>query len=106
MNLAEQFSAVEWTVAFEWNVPPASLSPSFSFCCYPFCCFAIHVFPPSVLFRKHALNCHRMKPALFSVLCDIKEKTGVLAFALKVFFGGKAIAMADERPRLIFWVLS
>ncbi|XP_044287149.1 pre-B-cell leukemia transcription factor 4 isoform X3 [Varanus komodoensis] len=25
--------------------------------------------------RKHALNCHRMKPALFSVLCDIKEKT-------------------------------
>lgn len=26
--------------------------------------------------RKHTLNCHRMKPALFSVLCDIKEKTG------------------------------
>lgn len=26
--------------------------------------------------RKHALNCHRMKPALFSVLCEIKEKTG------------------------------
>ncbi|XP_035744562.1 pre-B-cell leukemia transcription factor 4 [Egretta garzetta] len=26
-------------------------------------------------FRKHALNCHRMKPALFSVLCEIKEKT-------------------------------
>ncbi|GCB69536.1 hypothetical protein scyTo_0010572 [Scyliorhinus torazame] len=26
--------------------------------------------------RKHALNCHRMKPALFNVLCDIKEKTG------------------------------
>ncbi|VFV30935.1 pre-b-cell leukemia transcription [Lynx pardinus] len=25
---------------------------------------------------KHALNCHRMKPALFSVLCEIKEKTG------------------------------
>ncbi|XP_055520017.1 pre-B-cell leukemia transcription factor 4 isoform X4 [Leucoraja erinacea] len=25
--------------------------------------------------RKHALNCHRMKPALFSVLCEIKEKT-------------------------------
>ncbi|XP_078075441.1 pre-B-cell leukemia transcription factor 1-like isoform X4 [Mustelus asterias] len=25
--------------------------------------------------RKHALNCHRMKPALFNVLCDIKEKT-------------------------------
>ncbi|CAN0350183.1 unnamed protein product [Lampetra fluviatilis] len=25
--------------------------------------------------RKHGLNCHRMKPALFSVLCEIKEKT-------------------------------
>nr|XP_054321070.1 pre-B-cell leukemia transcription factor 4 isoform X1 [Pongo pygmaeus] len=27
--------------------------------------------------RKHALNCHRMKAALFSVLCEIKEKTVV-----------------------------
>ncbi|XP_071450037.1 homeobox protein extradenticle isoform X3 [Hetaerina americana] len=26
-------------------------------------------------FVKHTLNCHRMKPALFSVLCEIKEKT-------------------------------
>uniref|UniRef100_A0A452T388 Pre-B-cell leukemia transcription factor 1 n=1 Tax=Ursus maritimus TaxID=29073 RepID=A0A452T388_URSMA len=34
-------------------------------------CFAI------CFFRKHALNCHRMKPALFSVLCEIKEKTGL-----------------------------
>merc|ERR1711892_1079804 len=25
--------------------------------------------------RKHKLHCHRMKPALFSVLCEIKEKT-------------------------------
>ncbi|XP_035684875.1 pre-B-cell leukemia transcription factor 1-like isoform X3 [Branchiostoma floridae] len=25
--------------------------------------------------EKHTLNCHRMKPALFSVLCEIKEKT-------------------------------
>lgn len=25
--------------------------------------------------RKHALNCHRLKPALFGVLCEIKEKT-------------------------------
>ncbi|KAF7236301.1 Pre-B-cell leukemia transcription factor 2 [Varanus komodoensis] len=25
--------------------------------------------------KKHALNCHRMKPALFTVLCEIKEKT-------------------------------
>lgn len=30
--------------------------------------------------RKHALNCHRMKPALFSVLCEIKEKTGEFSF--------------------------
>lgn len=29
-----------------------------------------------IIFRKHALNCHRMKPALFNVLCEIKEKTG------------------------------
>ncbi|XP_031195895.1 pre-B-cell leukemia transcription factor 4 isoform X2 [Mastomys coucha] len=27
--------------------------------------------------RKHALNCHRMKPALFSVLCEIKGKTAL-----------------------------
>ncbi|EDL90627.1 endothelial differentiation, lysophosphatidic acid G-protein-coupled receptor 4 (predicted), isoform CRA_d [Rattus norvegicus] len=26
--------------------------------------------------RKHALNCHRMKSALFSVLSEIKGKTG------------------------------
>ncbi|KAI7813160.1 putative pre-B-cell leukemia transcription factor 3-like [Triplophysa rosa] len=27
--------------------------------------------------KKHGLNCHRMKPALFNVLCEIKEKTGL-----------------------------
>lgn len=32
--------------------------------------------------RKHTLNCHRMKPALFSVLCEIKEKTGKKTFHL------------------------
>lgn len=32
--------------------------------------------------RKHGLNCHRMKPALFSVLCEIKEKTGKCSFML------------------------
>lgn len=37
------------------------------FLCVCVCCYA---------FRKHTLNCHRMKPALFSVLCEIKEKTG------------------------------
>lgn len=25
--------------------------------------------------RKHQLNCHRMKPSLFQVLCEVKEKT-------------------------------
>lgn len=25
--------------------------------------------------RKYTLNCHRMKPALFRVLCEMKEKT-------------------------------
>lgn len=28
--------------------------------------------------RKHTLNCHRMKQALFSVLCEVKEKAGEL----------------------------
>merc|ERR1712015_71310 len=27
--------------------------------------------------RKHTLNCHRMKGALFSVLCEIKERTSL-----------------------------
>ncbi|KAJ7303382.1 hypothetical protein JRQ81_012345, partial [Phrynocephalus forsythii] len=31
---------------------------------------------------KHALNCHRMKPALFTVLCEIKEKTGIVGACL------------------------
>ena len=35
--------------------------------------------------RKHALNCHRMKPALFTVLCEIKEKTGNWIHFLHVF---------------------
>uniref|UniRef100_A0A452T3J5 PBX homeobox 3 n=1 Tax=Ursus maritimus TaxID=29073 RepID=A0A452T3J5_URSMA len=33
--------------------------------------------PRASTYWKHALNCHRMKPALFSVLCEIKEKTGL-----------------------------
>jgi len=27
--------------------------------------------------RKHTLNCHRMKPALFSILCEVKERTAL-----------------------------
>lgn len=43
---------------------------------------------PSFLFlsRKHALNCHRMKPALFNVLCEIKEKTGRKAMLLVLYY--------------------
>jgi len=33
-----------------------------------------------LLYRKHTLNCHRMKPALFQILCEIKEKTGLLCY--------------------------
>ncbi|XP_071359273.1 pre-B-cell leukemia transcription factor 1-like [Trachinotus anak] len=33
--------------------------------------------------RKHALNYHRMKPALFSVLCEMKEKTALSIRAVK-----------------------
>lgn len=31
--------------------------------------------------RKHTLNCHRMKPVLFAVLCEIKEKTGMCMYS-------------------------
>ncbi|EHA99136.1 Pre-B-cell leukemia transcription factor 1 [Heterocephalus glaber] len=35
--------------------------------------------------RKHALNCHRMKPALFNVLCEIKEKTDLPLYTFWLF---------------------
>lgn len=38
------------------------------------------------LVRKHGLNCHRMKPALFTVLCEIKEKTGEPFIVYIVYF--------------------
>lgn len=38
--------------------------------------------------RKHALNCHPSKPALFAVLCEIKDKT---ALSLRTF-------IEDEPP--------
>uniref|UniRef100_A0A7N8XIF2 Pre-B-cell leukemia homeobox 1a n=1 Tax=Mastacembelus armatus TaxID=205130 RepID=A0A7N8XIF2_9TELE len=49
--------------------------------------------------RKHALNCHRMKPALFNVLCEIKEKTGKFClldvecchFVIQVFLHGSHV---------------
>ncbi|KAK8772433.1 hypothetical protein V5799_024323 [Amblyomma americanum] len=57
--------------------------------------------------RKHTLNCHRMKPALFSVLCEIKEKTGELP---KTFFrlapcpGGRHVTVSS-RVSSLFWTL-
>ena len=48
--------------------------------------------------RKHTLNCHRMKPALFSVLCEIKEKTGkeldvhLKRNKIQILFGNSSIA--------------
>jgi len=37
-----------------------------------------------VAFRKHTLSCHRMRPALFQVLCEIKEKTGTVKYYISV----------------------
>lgn len=37
--------------------------------------------------RKHQLNCHRLKPALFQVLCEIKEKTGEIWWGRRDQFG-------------------
>ena len=40
------------------------------------------------MFRKHAFNQSRLKPAFFQVLCEIKEKTGgiILQYlAMKLF---------------------
>ncbi|KAM9081574.1 pre-B-cell leukemia transcription factor 3 isoform 3-T3 [Megaptera novaeangliae] len=62
--------------------PRRARSPSGGRTQEPFHAVASPGSPPSALDRgslrrKHALNCHRMKPALFSVLCEIKEKTGL-----------------------------
>ncbi|KAI1883321.1 hypothetical protein AGOR_G00243990 [Albula goreensis] len=47
--------------------------------------------------RKHALNCHRMKPALFNVLCEIKEKTGALfAFISRCTFASPASPLGER----------
>ena len=45
--------------------------------CYNICTsvHGVKLFVNDAQARKHTLNCHRMKPALFSVLCEIKEKT-------------------------------
>lgn len=45
-------------------------------------CLCGLIMKPLFCCRKHALNCHRMKPALFNVLCEIKEKTGTFTLIL------------------------
>ncbi|XP_043550588.1 pre-B-cell leukemia transcription factor 1-like isoform X2 [Chiloscyllium plagiosum] len=47
--------------------------------------------------RKHALNCHRMKPALFSVLCEIKEKTGAVCPARRTARNNQCIQVLSIR---------
>lgn len=43
------------------------------------------VFQNCLLFlRKQSLNSHRMRPALFSVLCELKEKTGTCKYRISV----------------------
>lgn len=56
---------------------------------YSLCSFPLLY--PLVSHRKHALNCHRMKPALFSVLCEIKEKTGEFHLFLTVYSSLKTV---------------
>ncbi|XP_013910351.1 PREDICTED: pre-B-cell leukemia transcription factor 3-like [Thamnophis sirtalis] len=50
--------------------------------------------------RKHALNCHRMKPALFSVLCDIKEKTVTMIIAGDAFYAVSGIKSFSSLSKL------
>lgn len=48
--------------------------------------------------RKHALNCHRMKPALFNVLCEIKEKTGKEEFSFAFLSRSPFIVFLKDMP--------
>lgn len=48
--------------------------------------------------RKHTLNCHRMKQALFAVLCEVKDKAGKIAVQI---IGTRIRAFILERE-LIF----
>uniref|UniRef100_A0A8W7PVL5 Homeobox protein extradenticle n=1 Tax=Anopheles coluzzii TaxID=1518534 RepID=A0A8W7PVL5_ANOCL len=50
--------------------------------------------------RKHTLNCHRMKPVLFAVLCEIKEKTDFLSQSDLTGGQDNAIEHSDYRAKL------
>lgn len=45
--------------------------------------------------RKHTLNCHRMKQALFVVLCEVKDKAGnytfCYTFIIQILFKSKLV---------------
>lgn len=49
-----------------------------------------------LFYRKHTLNCHRMKPSLFSVLCEIKEKTGKLFYYNYFVFILKKVQLKND----------
>ncbi|KYN45175.1 Homeobox protein extradenticle [Trachymyrmex septentrionalis] len=59
--------------------------------------------------RKHTLNCHRMKPALFSVLCEIKEKTDahvhltLLSDSIYGYAGSARSAILDYLSAFTSW---
>nr|CAD7599782.1 unnamed protein product [Timema genevievae] len=53
--------------------------------------------------QKHTLNCHRMKPALFSVLCEIKEKTEDGATEEKGRGGHLGYSGKIMRMKVLFW---
>lgn len=46
--------------------------------------------------RKHTLNCHRMKQALFVVLCEVKDKAGnytfCYTFIIQILLKSKLVA--------------
>lgn len=82
---------------------------------HPVLCKSWHLSLPFLLafthsfffhFRKHALNCHRMKPALFSVLCEIKEKTGALVSFLASAFQKNPLYSYQLGSRLTWPVFS
>uniref|UniRef100_A0A3Q3ID22 PBC domain-containing protein n=1 Tax=Monopterus albus TaxID=43700 RepID=A0A3Q3ID22_MONAL len=55
-------------------VPPNHAPPGVTVAAHVVCLsgFLLHK-------RKHALNWHRMKSAIFSILCEVKEKTGKMS---------------------------
>lgn len=56
--------------------------------------------------RKHTLNCHRMKQALFVVLCEVKDKAGewtLNEFALLGHIWSSRVTFDPAGPHLVRW---